>query len=589
MQQKARVMQRNLRMVLILVDGKSTVADLSLKIGNTLLTENALAELEESGFVAPRAEQDSLWSEGKKVANEIRNVATKKAKPVAPQKTRDTIFGTGSDSEISMHSAFDDSAFPFPPMPFSSTGKPSPLIEENKKSLFDRISGGVKGAGTWFKSLFQRSGSTTSDYASDIAVTIKPIRRGVQKAKLTWSARLMIAFFALVILAVLLALLFPYNIYRGEVEAAMARSIGKPVTIGSIRAEAYPQPGLYLSDVRIGKEKTGFEFSEIRLVPEIGSIFDERKALRLIALSGTTLSAESIVALPPIFSTLNGASSSVIAKSVRFEKTAMTFGSLSVADMEGEAVLSTDGAFKSVHLRTPEGGLVVDAKPEGRGILTDIEGYGWRPSEKSPYRFDSLSIKGKIENAAFSMSSVELHIFDGAINGNAVVNVASNPSIMGSVDFERISAIRLGGALGFGEALSGDVSGKISFAAESQDWASLADALTMDGEISLRRGGIKGIDLAETVRRRPVMPQQGGSTQFEQFTAKIRGTPESYRMTNISMNSGLMQSAGTVEVRKDLQLDGKLDIQMRGTVNQMRVPVTLSGTLNAPSVRVETR
>ena len=79
MHQRTRVMQRNVRMVLILVDSQSTVADLCHKTGNPQLTENALRDLEKGGFIVPRVEQDSLWGESKKVAQEIREAAINKA------------------------------------------------------------------------------------------------------------------------------------------------------------------------------------------------------------------------------------------------------------------------------------------------------------------------------------------------------------------------------------------------------------------------------------------------------------------------------------------------------------------------------
>ena len=60
------VIQRNVRMVLILVDGQSTVGDLCRKTGNPQLTENALAELEKGGFITAKVEQhDSLWQESR--------------------------------------------------------------------------------------------------------------------------------------------------------------------------------------------------------------------------------------------------------------------------------------------------------------------------------------------------------------------------------------------------------------------------------------------------------------------------------------------------------------------------------------------
>lgn len=51
--QRTRVVQRNLRMVLILVDGKTTAGELALKVGNPQLVEQSLRELEEDGFIAP--------------------------------------------------------------------------------------------------------------------------------------------------------------------------------------------------------------------------------------------------------------------------------------------------------------------------------------------------------------------------------------------------------------------------------------------------------------------------------------------------------------------------------------------------------
>ena len=89
MHQRTRVMQRNVRMVLILVDGKSTVADLILKTGNQKLTENALRELEKADFIAPVVEQDSLWAEGKKVAQEIRAAAIGKARKLSPSNKKE--------------------------------------------------------------------------------------------------------------------------------------------------------------------------------------------------------------------------------------------------------------------------------------------------------------------------------------------------------------------------------------------------------------------------------------------------------------------------------------------------------------------
>ena len=68
--QSTRVVQRNLRMVLVQVDGKMSVEELSAKIGNPRLVVAALRELEEGGYIAPTLEAASVWEESRKRARQ---------------------------------------------------------------------------------------------------------------------------------------------------------------------------------------------------------------------------------------------------------------------------------------------------------------------------------------------------------------------------------------------------------------------------------------------------------------------------------------------------------------------------------------
>ena len=65
------VVQRNTRMVLILVDGTSTVADLCQKTGNAQLV-NCAAGSRARRPDRPKLEQDSVWEQSRKLAEEIR-------------------------------------------------------------------------------------------------------------------------------------------------------------------------------------------------------------------------------------------------------------------------------------------------------------------------------------------------------------------------------------------------------------------------------------------------------------------------------------------------------------------------------------
>ncbi len=593
MHQRTRVMQRNVRMVLILVDGQSTVADLSLKTGNPQLTESALRELEKGGFIELQIGQDSLWEESKKVAQEIRAAAVDKAlqftspkarqepSMVEPSVSMQSIFQAPlrSDlpmSQFSISPAFSESVsvdpaspgrdraetkYPFP------TKAPSP--NEAESSLAARIK-------SFFRGAMEKGDKVTS---------IKPIRRG-KRNSMGWPAIVGLGVFATFGLTFLLVYFFPYDSYLPEVEAVIAEATGRPVKVGSMRVDIYPKPGLLLGDVRFGQSTDELSIAEIRLQPSISTLIGSKKVFREVVLSGVQVQAEQVVGLPSVFQAMSKPESRVSIERISFEKTRASFGGLGISDMEGETKLSAPGVLESLVLRTPDRSLTLQMKPLAQGLDFLLEGFGWRPSQTSSFLFDSVNLKGSIDNGALTISSLELRLFDGLIQGVAILRANNTPSLSGDVVFERVNSTRFGNAIGIGQQFVGEVNGKMRFSAIADSWANIFSEIGADGEFTMNRGSIHGVDLTEAVRRVSGAPVQGGSTLFEQLSGKIRLTPTSYQFPGLVLNSGLMQSTGRIEVSKDLKVSGRMDLQMRGSVNQMRVPVTISGPLKAPDVQV---
>jgi hypothetical protein len=604
MQQRTRAMQRNVRMVLILVDGQSTVADLSRKTRNPQLTEKAIRELEEGGFVERRADQDSLWAESRKVAQEIRSAAIDKALQVSPPKARGNSAAAGESSStlpISIHSEFQaqprsasstsqsTSEFPRAPAPSGQVAAERPLpdaaqtgtekssaeqprrVEEARLPLRERI-----------KAFLPRA----SQHADD-AVSLKPIRRG-RRNSLGWPAIVMIGIVGVLALTFLTVALFPYASYLPEVEAAMAQSCARPVKVAAMRVDVYPKPGLFLDDVRVGAGNDELRFAEIRLQPALGTLLASKMIFRQVVLSGATIPAELIAGLPNVFAALAKPTARAGVERISLENAEISFGGLGFSGMAGEATLSAAGSFESLLLYAPDRSLSVEVKPRadaGRALDVSLEGLGWRPAQNSRYLLDTVSLRGSLENGALSISSLEIHLFDGVVKGAAVLRADKKPSISGDLVFERINASRFGDALGLGQQFSGETAGKMSFSAAAASWAEIFSAISADGEFTTHRGSVRGIDLAEAVRRVSNVPTQGGTTLFEQLSGKIKLTPASYQFSELVMNSGLMQSSGHLEVSKDLKVNGRMELQMRGTANQTRVPISISGSLKTPAVQ----
>ena len=632
MLQRTRVMQRNVRMVLILVDSQSTVADLCLKTGNPQLTENALSELEKGGFIEPRVEPDSMWAEGTKVAQEVRAAANSHRRielaraasraltepPVsdaaisAPALVKTAEPSDSSISNTSLGSAQSGQVFSpvcaeaesgsFSDAQSQPPGASARSFVERVKGVFTKQKSNITKAEAFFVESLRPlpSGEDRREEEAKIpsaetirasvpraiwnADEVKPIRRG-QAESIGWPATFILGIAGVLALAFVTVLLFPYDSYLPELEIAISNASGRSAKVGVLHLDVYPQPGIVLGDVRIGVDQDQIRIDEIRLQPVLGKLLAARKIFREVVVSGVSLPVEMIAGLPGVFSALSSASSRFGVDHLSLEKAEISFSGLGISNLGGEARLSADGQLQSLRLRSADSSLSLVATPLAQGVDVVLEGYGWRPVQGSPFLFDSVNLNAVFENGTLTIKNMALRIFDGLIEGEAVLSAGQAQSIVGEVSFRRVNASRFGDAIGLGQQFSGEIAGKMRFSTRAESWASIFSAIDGDGEFSMQRGSIGGIDLVEAARSASRAPIQGGATRFENLSGAIKLTPVRYQFSGLVLNSGLMQSTGYLDVGRELTVSGKMELKVRGTANQTRVPISISGSLKSPTVQ----
>lgn len=579
--QRTRVMQRNVRMVLILVDGQSSVGDLCGKTGNVQLTESALSELEKGGFVEPRTEHETLWAGNRKsvptLTDELSDLAlvASTRPPLSEPEAPDSRVFVQSLLPLNPRSGASLPPFAFTPMP-SLADPPAGDAAEPATAGKDGASGSFA---RWLKALSPRA-----DRPAPIKVSIKPIRRG-PRSSMGWPAIMLLSVFCFVALAALAVVVFPYEAYLPEVQAALSQETGKPVKIASMRVMAYPKPALVLGGVVIADGADEIRIDEMHLQPALETLAAPKKMFRDVALSGVALSGELVPGLDSVLARMARPEAGFGVERMRFEKASVSFKGLGLAGLEGEARLSAAGLLQSLLLHSADRSLSLEAKPEDGHLDVVLEGFGWRPSAGSAFIFDSVNVHGTLDDGVFTISSMDLRIFDGLIQGAAVLQAREKPNLHGSLSFERISANRLGDVLGVGKQFSGETAGKVRFSTTADSWATIFSAVEADGEFAIRRGNVRGIDLAEAMRNVSRSPVQGGITLFEKLSGRIRVTPAGYQFPGLVMTSGLMQSTGQLDVSRELKVNGRMELQMNGSANHRRVPISISGPLKAPSVQ----
>jgi hypothetical protein len=592
MRERSRIVQRNMRMVLTLIDGKATVADLCAKTGNSHLAEDALRQLEEGGFIKPLAVQNSLMEQSEDLYQEIKSAATE-------QTSEFSTFGDKYGG-VQAPSLLSSTHFPR-----SQAGeRPDLALARDKDRSNDKdgdsaelctagMGGGVAARSSErtmprdrvrllsrLKSMF----TAAAVPEPQLTESIGKIRHGAGGVSSRWPIVVFLPLLGLLVLAGLLFVFFPINRYLPEVEAALAQASGQQAKISDMHVGIYPKPGLFLIGVRLGSETNGkvVHIAELRLLPEISSLLKAKKIARQMDLSGVLLPVEAIAGFFGIFDAMASPTSNLGVRQIFFEKTDFDLRGLSLPGLLGETKLAPDGRFDSLVLHLPDRSLQIEVKPLAGGFDVALDGFAWRPAPDSAFLFDSLSVKGRLEGSVFSIDRMNLRLFDGLVHGLVRLRGGQQARMDGEITFERINTKRLGGALGIGSQFEGEIGGTMKFLAAADSWAAIFANIYSEGEFSIGRGNLGGFDLTEAARRSSSSPMHGGTTRFEQLQGKFRLTPENNLFSNLTLSSGLMQSVGQVTVSKDLQLSGNIEVQMRGSVNQMHIPLLLSGSLRAP-------
>jgi hypothetical protein len=585
--QRTRVVQRNMRMVLILVDGKSTVAELYEKTGNAQIVDGAIADLERDGLIAPKLEQDSMWEQSRRIAEEIKAAAVTRLareddRPVlkaelpqslplkTPQVESPEPFSIASNS-IAPMSTFGGhpssmSAFStfggVPPViqvpPVADEVTPPP-VEEAKPGLLAR--------------LLSRK---------DRDKGIGKVRSGERKTFISLPLAISLLIVGALGLMVLVFLLYPYNNHKPQIEAAIGKMVGQPMKVGGIAASLLPKPAITLSDVR-SEAAGGVRISRIGLVPEVLTLVGVRSAFMSVDVDGLSLEAAGVAVLPRAIATALSPVGDVSIAALRINNASLDLMGLRLGDLQGDMRQQAGGAALPVLLSAPDRSLKLSLQERDGNLAGDVEAYAWRPHEQSRFRFDSIQARVLWNGARLEITSLDARIFGGAVLGTLVLDTQQGqPGIAGNLDIKHMDIQRLLGGLGEGEKHQGEFAGRISFGARSTSWANLLGSASGEGTFVATRGAL-GVDVVEAVRRGKGSVQ-GGATRFEQMSGNVRITPESIRLTDVSLSSGLLKANGMIDVVRDGRVAGRLDVEMRGSANLVRMPVAPAGTLRDPVI-----
>lgn len=542
--QSTRVVQRNLRMVLVQVDGKMSVDELIAKIGNPRLVQSALRELEEGGYIAPTVAAVSVWEESRKAAKEE---AEEAAAPMSQFSTFGPKSATPPNSKIQESAASHFSSFgkPILPSPSKSASEPlRPTVSEPREV-------------------------ESRPYSQRMSV-----RRKV----------FLIATSLLFVIAAIIVF-YPYGNFKPALEASATRMLDTPVSIDSVGVSLYPTPSLTLTGLSIGGMSDA-RIAEVRISSPLSLLGKAPHKVNSIEVVGASLPVGRLVGMP-LFMIGNLASQDLIARKVVVNGLQLTMSdSLAVKDLMGELVFRADGALDKATFETVDRSVLINAQPSAQGIALNIEGRAWTPAG-APVSFASLQAKGLLQKDKLLVQNIDTTFLGGILRGNWLLDWGNGLMMAGDGSLSRLDSRKVSAAFAPLLKIDGDMSGSIRLRSSGRDWESLWHSVEAVLVTEITRGAIHGVDLGEAVRRSGVSEVRAGATKFDRLRSSINISPKQIVGRDVKMDAGMVTAVGQFSASPAGQVDGNMAVTLQTSVATQNASVRIYGVL--PDLSASTR
>ena len=537
MQKRRRLAHRDLRTVLMQVDGVTSVAALKRQIGDANLVESSLGELERLRLIEKRWMPEDGAARGEGAATILTPTAWRRSEPLQAD------WLTAWRERLA-------------------------LWQRRRQTRRDEKD-------------FLRAYEVNTSEDSFAPVRLKPIRRG-RRQRRNWLLR---GLGFLLLLAACLALvvtLFPYERYRHDVERHLGNSLGEIVSIGGIGFSYRPYPNITLEGVSIGAACT---VAAIRAVPAISSFLGREWVIEHALLEGMTIHRQGIGLSAKWFS--GAAGDGIRLRRAVLERLSVEVAGARLGGLNGELKADAAGRVVKVSLHDEAHGLRIDATPSGSGYQLALRGQSVKLPLAPELVFEYLEAWGDVDGDGLRLDRIDGRLFGGGVAASTTLEWSNGGRMLVEATLSSISLNRAAKLAASEFQAEGELSGKFRIEAQAADLAQLADNLHIDGQFATGRGRLDRFDFMEALRT--TRSTRGGYTRFEHLSGTSRSTRSGLHLGDLRVDAGALQVTGYLDVSRNQVVKGKVDLDLRGSVIRAKTSATISGDLANPRLQSDRR
>ncbi|HEY9193835.1 MAG TPA: AsmA-like C-terminal region-containing protein, partial [Methyloversatilis sp.] len=562
---KRTIVQRNLRSVLIMIDGRTPVGSLAQQFGDPLIVEGLVGELEHRGLVrrvdSPSQESEEDGAELSSMMVDIEDLISQPITPVADDIRRAHERSSAKESpEIEEFArALPELSAPTPAPPAAAPVSP-PGAEDVRSAI-------------------RRAMISASTDAAPVEPPAGPLKRVVDlfagrvsgadrkgPPSSLWK-KVSVALAGLIALVVGLFFFYPYGRHLPHIEQLATELLGQPVHIGSISPSLFPEPSIALLALTAGSSGQ-LQIGTVKLIPRISTIFSERTVMREVRIERAGL---NVAFLPELSrrQAINWASRWVKVERVNVVDSSLLLLDGALGGLNGSLDINDDGALTALSLGSADGALKVHGAIDGGVWMVSLTALGWQTPGTPSMLFDVLEATGTLNSQRLQFDKLDIKLYDGYATGRLALNWGDPVRLEGQVMTSRLELAGLTRVFAPTLRLTGDLSMSIDISGQGKELEALQQSLRASGKFGIQRGQIERVDLVQAVRIPRADGVRGGSTRFDHLDGQMVADAHGLSLSQMVMESGLVGAQGNMRL-SDGRIGGQLDVSLQGTATTVR-------------------
>ena len=396
---------------------------------------------------------------------------------------------------------------------------------------------------------------------SVLSVPNIPVKSGRPKK---WGKPVAIVLFVLVLCGLGLLHLIPLS--SSNYERLVSEAIGRPVKIGTLHLSIVTGVEIRTESLSIGD---GIRAGAVRAVPQLGSLFAEKKAFSLVSIEGLVIPQEEIG--KALFGGLKGDGLKVARVTVTKAK---LMGALPLPELDLDVTFGEGGAVQSVGLKAADSKLVARIQPQSGSAAVEVSAGSLSVPFVPGMTLSDFGMKGTATAQELVVSAWDGKLLDGAATGTARIRWGARWSVEGEMRVRQMNASVLSPALmSDGKA---DAQGVFAMSGTAPD--KLAAEARLEGRFAVTKGVLGSFDLARAIQ--PSATQAAGRTLFSELSGVGTYNKGAVQLRDMKLTAGLLTANGIL----DIDATGRLAGRINADLGAQHGAIALSGTAKDPKV-----